>query len=75
MAQTLVGIQAKIVEVEAAITKVLNAQAYGKGDKNVQRAQLSELNSMLHSLRRDESAFEAKAAGATNGAILSASWT
>ncbi len=72
MAQTLAGIQEKIAEVEAAISKTVTAQSYGKGDKSVQRAQLAELQTMLSSLRRDEAIFEARANGSKTGLLTAA---
>ncbi len=72
MAQTLAGIQAKIAEVEAAISKTVTAQSYGKGDKSVQRAQLAELQAMLSSLRRDEAIFQAQANGSKTGLLTAA---
>lgn len=73
---TLAAIQAKITETETAITKVKTAQGYGKGDKNVQRAQLEALQNELSSLRRDERIMtNAGNSNATNPMAISASWS
>jgi hypothetical protein len=74
MAITLTEIRTKIIETEAAISRVKSAQSYAKGDKSLQRAQMMDLQAELVSLRRDESRLEAKAKGATNSGIMTASW-
>lgn len=74
MAVTLTEIQTDIVNVKAAIDKVLTAQSYGKGDKNLQRVQLADLEKRLASLTRTEAQLTAAAAGATNPAVITASW-
>lgn len=72
---TLASVQAKITETEAAITKVKTAQSYGKGDKNVQRAQLETLNAELSQLRRDERILtNTSNSNANNPMAITASW-
>lgn len=72
---SLALIQAKITETETAITKVKTAQGYGKGDKNVQRAQLDALQRELSGLRRDERILTNSGnSNSNNPMTITASW-
>lgn len=74
MATTLAATQAEIVKTKAAIEAAEYALSYGQGDRTATRQKLTDLESRLARLARQERELTAYAAGAHNPGIITPRW-
>jgi hypothetical protein len=70
MANTLPEVQARIVEVKAALSAAYTGLSYGIGDRQLTRQRIEDLRNELTILERQESALQAQANGSNKPAAL-----
>ena len=74
MSVNLADIRSKILYLQDAIEAATSAASYGKGDRQVSRQAIADLERSLSRARREERELVALANGATSPGTLSASW-
>lgn len=75
MATTLAETQAEIVKTKAAIEAAEYARSYGQGDRTAIRQQLTDLETRLARLSRQERELQAYSAGAYSPGIVTPTWS
>ena len=72
---TLAQIQTKIAAIRTDIEAAESAASYGKGDKQVSRQMIGALQLQINRYLRQERELTAAASGASNGGVITASWS
>ena len=71
---TLAEKQAELVLAKDALNAARLAQSYGQGDRNLQRANLADLEAHVARIAREVDELTASAAGAYNPIFSTAKW-
>ena len=74
MSTTLADTQAEIAKTKAAITAAEYAMSYGQGDRTAVRQRITDLETRLARLSRQERELTAAGSGANNPTVLTPSW-